>query len=293
MITNIKTINNHEKWVHSLLLLNDGRVASCSEDKTIKIFDSKNDYHCDITIEGHREGVISICQLENAKIASCSIDKTIKLWTITEFTYQCDYTFEEAHQEQINKIISIPNNRIVSCSWDTTIKVWNSNNPYNLIQIFKGHNRNVSSIIKLNNHNLLASGSFDSTLRIWNLSTYQCNSIMTNIMCCNHNGLLELNNDRVIEGGKDEIILVNLKTYQIEQRIINKELNIIYSFMKFKNDNALCGCLNGIMVLYDFKANKISFISKAHDYAIKDFLILNSQYFITCSNDKSIKIWSY
>ena len=38
-IKSIKTITDHTNSVYSLLLLNDGRVASCSYDMTIRIYD--------------------------------------------------------------------------------------------------------------------------------------------------------------------------------------------------------------------------------------------------------------
>ena len=294
MIKNIKTINNHEKWVHSLLLLNDGRVASCSEDKTIKIFDSKNDYHCDITIEGHREGVISICQLENAKIASCSIDKTIKLWTITEFTYQCDYTFEEAHQEQINKIISIPNNRIVSCSWDTNIKVWNSNNPYNLIKTLNGHTNEVKSIIQLKDKDILISGSGDHTLRKWNLLTYQCDKIIDKVDCCDSNSLLEIDNNRIIVGGENVITIVNISNDIIEHQIENNKLNDVWSLIQLRDGNILCGCDYGLICLYDIKLNTLSFREKKIHYgSVYCLLNLNQYQFISSSCFGDIKVWEY
>ena len=49
-IKSIKTITGHTYPVISLLLLKDGRVASCSWDKTIRIYAPSNDYHCDQVI---------------------------------------------------------------------------------------------------------------------------------------------------------------------------------------------------------------------------------------------------
>ena len=71
-INNIKTINEHSDLIASLLLLSDGRLASCSDDNTIKIYDIKNNYHCDITLEGHTDCVNYISQLDNNKLISCS-----------------------------------------------------------------------------------------------------------------------------------------------------------------------------------------------------------------------------
>ena len=51
-----KIINQHSDSVFSIILLTDGRIDSSSHDKTIKIFNMKNNYHCDITIF-HSESV--------------------------------------------------------------------------------------------------------------------------------------------------------------------------------------------------------------------------------------------
>ena len=104
-INNIKTINEHSS-IHSLLLLSDGRLASCSQDKTIKIYNINNNYHCDITLEGHTNGVNYISELDNNKLISCSDDRSIKIWSISQSSYQCDYTIYNAHNGWIHKVIS-------------------------------------------------------------------------------------------------------------------------------------------------------------------------------------------
>ena len=121
-IKSIKTITGHTGYyVNSLLHLRDGRVASCSNDKIIRIYDPSNDYHCDQVIKRHSEVITSICQLDDGTIVSCSDDKSIMIG---------DYTINNAHDNCIWKVITLPNNRIASCSWDKTIKIWKSNKPY-------------------------------------------------------------------------------------------------------------------------------------------------------------------
>ena len=105
-IEQVKTIREHAHCVYSLLHLKDGRVASCSEDKTIRIYDPSNDYHCDQVIKRHSEGIISICQLDDGTIVSGSY-QTIMIG---------DYTINNAHEYWILKVITLPNNRIASCS---------------------------------------------------------------------------------------------------------------------------------------------------------------------------------
>ena len=78
-INNVKILNEHTKGINSLLLLSDGRLASCSNDKTIKIFNINNDYYCDIIIRGHTKEVCYISELDNNRLISCSRDKSIKI----------------------------------------------------------------------------------------------------------------------------------------------------------------------------------------------------------------------
>ena len=62
--------------LYSLLLLLDGRLASCSSDNTIKIYDMDINYNCVITINtGHTNIVTYISQLGNNKIISLLKEK--------------------------------------------------------------------------------------------------------------------------------------------------------------------------------------------------------------------------
>jgi WD40 repeat protein len=70
---------------------NEKIIATCSYDKTIKIFTKKLEEIG--TLKGHRRAVMDICFSKYAKlIASTSSDKTIKIWNLTDFT--CIKTFE-------------------------------------------------------------------------------------------------------------------------------------------------------------------------------------------------------
>ena len=292
-IINIKTINEHSDNVFSLLLLSDGRLASCSCDDTIKIYDIKNNYHCDITLEGHTDYVTYISQLDNNKLISCSDDRSIKIWSITQSSYQCDYTINNAHNNWIYKVISLTNNRIASCSYDETIKIWNSNHPYNLIKTLNGHTGSVRSIIQLKDKDILISGGIDNTLREWNLLTYQCDKIIDKVECCDNNSLLEIDNNRIIVGGCNVITIVNISNDIIEYQIENDKLDWVYSFLKLRDGNILCGCSNGLICLYDIKLNTLSFREEViHNDAVYCLLNINKYQFIS-SSDYMIKVWEY
>ena len=292
-IQRIKTLNRHKSTISCLIILLDGRLASCSDEKTIKIFNISNNYNCDMTIEGHTDGITFICQLNDNKIISSSYDKSIKIWNITQSTYQCDYTINDAHDGCVNKVIPLLNNRIASCSSDQTIKVWNSKPPYNLIKSLNGHSNYVISIIQLKHQDIIISGSEDKTLRKWNSAIYQCNQIINNVSCCNTNSLLEINSNKVIVGGENVISIVNLTSDTIEHTVINTKLSYIFSFNILRDGNVLCGCNDGLICLYDIKSNTLAFKKDyMHDDIVSCIININKYQFIS-SAFHTMKIWEY
>ena len=237
-IKSIKTITGHTYSVNSLLHLKDGRVASCSMDNTIRIYDPSNDYHCDQVIKRHSESIKSICQLDDGTIVSCSNDKSIMIG---------DYTIKSAHDDWIYKVITLPNNRIASCSKDKTIKIWKSNPPYSdtPIKVLRGHSNSATSLLYIKERDVMISGSFDATLRIWNMSTYQCDKVIEGVDCCLTNSLYQIDKDRVIIGEHKSFCIVNIDKCVIEKRIKDKSIGDVDCFLKLRdNKTILCGCNN-------------------------------------------------
>ena len=137
------------------------------------------------------------------------------------------------------------------------------------------------------------SGSIDKTLRIWNLSSYQCNTIIINVFCCYQNSLLEIQNNRIVIGEWKALTILNLNTYVIEHKIKNEEIQSIYSLNILRDGNLLFGNDKGIIHIYDIKKNDIVQKLRAHDKLISNLLIVNKEQFISCSFDKTIKVWQY
>lgn len=287
-------ISHHDSNVNSIQFLSDGRLASCSDDKTIKIFNIKNHYHCDITITGHTDWVRCFCQIENGNLISCSRDLMMKIWNITQFSFQCECTITKVHENAICKIIPLPNYRIASCSGDKLIKIWKSIPPYNLIKILKGHFNSVNSILFLKEKDLLISGSCDLTLRFWNISTYQCITIITNVFCLTPKCLIQIDNNKIAVGGQKTLALINLDAFAIEEMFIHEEVIFFLSLLQLRDGNILCGCDNGILYIYDREHHRM-LPDKIEDYAedIAELLRVNDHQFFGCTRTYEIKLWEY
>ena len=284
-VKSIKTITGHTHYVNSLLHLKDGRVASCSWDNTIRIYDPSNDYHCDQVIKRHSEGILSICQLDDGTIVSCSFDRTIMIG---------DYTIKNAHDDWINKVITLPNNRIASCSWDKTIKIWKSNPPYSdtPIKVLREHSKGATSLLYIKERDVMISGS--KTLHLWNMSTYQCDKVIEGVQCYFTNSLYQIDKDRVIVGGANSFSIVNIDKCIIEKRIDDESFKGVNCFLKLRdNKTILCGCEHGIFCFYDMKTEQYKITNDNHHRAITDLLLIDDNTFLSCSRDKTIKVWKY
>lgn len=82
--TTIDSLDYHDDFIETIILLDDGRLASSSNDKTINIIDINNDYHIDITMYAFDNKVPSICQIDTNTIVSFCEDLSIKIWKLNK-----------------------------------------------------------------------------------------------------------------------------------------------------------------------------------------------------------------
>ena len=182
----VKIIKGHASSVRSLLLLEDKTIASCSTDKTIRIFEP-NYYHCVKTITNN--SVFSLCTIEDTNRPSNII-------------------ITNPYSSSILKLVSLSNKRIASISKSNKIQIWKL--PNIPITELTGHSMIVYSLLYLEDKDVLLSGSLDKTLRLWNMSNYQCVTIINNVQCYSNNALYRIDNDRIIVGTDDKFSIVNI-----------------------------------------------------------------------------------
>ncbi len=69
-------IVGHSDWIRHIVKLSNEQIISCSDDKTIKIWNT-NTNKCLETIEAHSDAIYHLDKLSSELIASCSGDKSI------------------------------------------------------------------------------------------------------------------------------------------------------------------------------------------------------------------------
>ncbi|KAJ5656157.1 hypothetical protein N7507_008107 [Penicillium longicatenatum] len=117
----LQVLEAHSSGVESIARSQDGRLASGSYDKTIRIWDPATG-QCTSTLEGHSDSVTSIARSQGGRLASGSYDKTIRIWDPA--TGQCTLVLE-GHSDMIISIAwSQDGSRLASGSRDETIRIW-------------------------------------------------------------------------------------------------------------------------------------------------------------------------
>ena len=119
------TVMGHQKYINVVRVSpNDKLIASSSQDKTIKIWNSADHLMLVQTLQGHKKGVWD-CSFSpvDKLLVSASGDKTVKVWNLT--SGQCISTLS-GHQTSLVKVSWINLGlQVLSASVDGVVKVWN------------------------------------------------------------------------------------------------------------------------------------------------------------------------
>ena len=274
-----------EKEINSFIKLADNRIAVCSKDKTVKIFNPSNNYDCDKIINTKDE-VLSIFELE---------DDTLVFGTKQDSLIIGAFRIINAHLHWVTKVIPISNNRIASCSYEKTIKIWNSSPPYNNkpLKELQGHDVNVSDILFLKEKDLLISGAIDGLLIIWNMTTYDSVSIIKGVKCNVLGSIYPIDNKKLLCCDSLRFYIVNYDKCKIENYVEDSHLGGLYTGLKLRDNNTIIiGCTFGNFCLYDMTTKKHKMIKKSGDFYFNKIVSIDNETFIT-SSDKSIKVWHY
>ena len=234
-------------YINHLSILNDGRLASCSDDCTLNIY-KKESFEIQLSIKPHSDWVYSFTQLNDGRIIACFADKTMKIIKLLE---EDKYQIEESllgHNDCVLKVIEIRENELISISKDNIMKVWilKENNQFEFItNIIFQNSESYCNIFKLNENEIATTSVGDKCIKFWNSHNYSnittINDIETDFgfqtMC-----LLE--KDLLCIGGTNSkgFYLIQISSHQVINIILG--LKYIYSINKCLNDDLLCAVID-------------------------------------------------
>jgi WD40 repeat protein len=161
----IKNLTGHTNDISSLEFLNDNKLISGSNDKTIKLWSTTTGKVIK-TFYGNNSVKILLF-INNQSFASVSSDEIIRLWNTT--------TGDQ--MKQLNETILVPvlsllllnDGRLVSGSNDGKIRFWNTTSGKIIQKIIIGHP--IICLLLLNNNKIIASSSTNHIIILWNTTT--------------------------------------------------------------------------------------------------------------------------
>lgn len=279
----ISTLNkSHESGVNCLIQIKDGRLVSCSDDKTIKLWKQTEwEYECESILEGHKSKVYALHQLIDNRLVSGSF-REIKIWDLTN--NECLSTLT-GHTNSVFALINSKDNLLISAG-DNTLKLWDVSS-YNCLSTLSGHNDIIYCLIELRD-NRIASGSNDKSIKLWNVEERKCVGTL-NGHIHNVNVLFQLNDGRLVSGSCD----LTIRFWDINSLkqvgIIDSSDEIVLSFIQLSNGVLISTDEN--ICLWDINECKL-IKDISHQSYIHKLVQLNDGRIASCSDDNSIQLWN-
>jgi len=170
----VQTLEGHGDKIWSLAWNPQGDLlASCSSDKTIKIWGRGSDgfLECQATLENqHKKTIRAICwSPDGSRLVSAGFDSQICIWLKGEDSFECVANME-GHENEIKALtIDSKGEYMASCGRDKNIWIWEKDEGEELgcSSILSGHSQDVKKVAWVPNSLVLASCSYDNTIKFW------------------------------------------------------------------------------------------------------------------------------
>ena len=159
-----RTLKGHSDGVCAVAVMDDGRIVSGSDDRTVKVW---NDGACEITLQGHSDWVWCVA-CWGSKVISGSEDNTVKVWDLAKGG-ENTHTFK-GHTNGVRSVaVTEDGSRVISGSGDKTVMIWSLASG-ELERTLKGHTEIVDCVAVLGDGRVVSGGN-DKTIRVWNIET--------------------------------------------------------------------------------------------------------------------------
>jgi len=291
-------ILNHSDSVLDIIII-ENRLITASKDALITVYNLEN-FEEDYKIRNHTDQIKILTELKNNTLVSC--DKSIMFTKFNnDYGYKINQIILNAHSESINKIIELSDGNLMSCGDDKLIKIWNKEGEtFNISTTINVHKLNINSLLQIKRTEFVSSSSNENKIYFWDLNLRKIICILENIVCSlNSNSLYKLSKDYFIVGGLMNNYIIDIKTRKVFKKINTHSFYFFNSFLKINENIFFQGNDYGEIILWKINLDKnkkkewnIQFIKKIHDFGINNIIKYNN-YIITCSYDKTVKIFKY
>lgn len=156
---------------------NPTRLASCSGDKTVRIwdFDSHSpspSFRCTAVLEDTHSRTIRSCAWapSGKMLATASFDGSTGIWEDIGGDFECVSTLD-GHENEVKSVSwNAAGSLLATCGRDKSVLIWEvePGNEFECVQLLeRGHDQDVKMVQWHPSMDVLFSCSYDNTIKIW------------------------------------------------------------------------------------------------------------------------------
>ena len=308
IITLNKNFNIQEKEVifkdqgqsefYTIYILQDGRIVAGDSSGNIIIY-NKNNFKSELTIK-ESNYIMYLTQLENGSLVSLNSGGYISIYKLLEnFKYLLLQKIN-AHSARIHKLRTFDNDkRFMTCSDDCFIKFFfKDQNEYKEDHSFKD-DIYIFNILKTREGEIAYSGynsNSNSFVKFYDLKARKIiySSAVKTLYNGLTDGLYKLSDTYLLVGATNAIIIFDINQHRQIREIESTNSSVITSFVKIDKNCLLSADCNGNIKQWIINGDNLileNVKNNAHGGQIRMIRRNEEGLIITCSDDKSIKIW--
>ena len=297
----IRKIEAHKKKISSLIILQDKRLCSTSDDETIKIFNPKNNFSNDITITNlHNNIIYGVIQIKDGRLISFSLNRICLIELLGEKNYKCVQTYNEISICPNSIVIELLDNRIATSLKNKIIimKIDERKKKMVFDSIIKtDFEKYLGFLYQIKNDEILVSSYYEKKerLKIYNLISKTKVNLenCAKIRCIGWiNSICKINDNLIgICAEKNSIKIFDIFNYCVVSEFIGE--STFFSLVKNKN-YFLAGNYNNILLL-EFNNNKFTqnseLIKPFDDIKINSIVCFDDKICLSSNKDKLILLY--
>lgn len=237
----------HEDGIYSIIHIKGNIFASCSDDKSICIWDIEN-FKILQKCTGHTDNVTNIILLPDDRIASSSWDNTIRIWNIKSGA--CHVVFNQFKDEPLKGGIKMKVICINSCAYfilsckDSKLKILN---PKTEKCTFEYEEKNLTFAIPWTQHRFITNGD-NGNINIFSIFDRKKETIKLHEQWISKAKLIDGNT--LLTCSSD----TTLKIYDLLNRTILQTLQghkkEVICFARLKDGEIVSGSLDGTIIIW-------------------------------------------
>jgi WD40 repeat protein len=278
-------LEGHTQAINVLAVLPGARVASGSDDGTLRVWDLARGAFLQV-LDGHTDSVTAMAVLPDARVVTGSDDGTLRVWDLAR---GASLQVLAGHTDSVTAIAVLPDARVVTGSDDETLRVWDLARGVSL-QVLEGHTDSVTAIAVLSDARVV-TGSDDETLRVWDLPSGAVVQVLHG-HTDSVNALAALPNACVISGSEDGTLRVWDLARGTAVQVLQGHTDSVNALAVLPNARVVSGGDDRTLRVWDLARGAMVQVLHGHADSVNAFAVLPDGRVVSGSDDRTLRIWN-